>query len=587
MMQTQNNTSGTKDEVLSADRETAPAEPATKVGSYYHHVRPEVLDRVPLSAGKVLDVGCGAGGFSANLKSRQNVVVHGVELVAEAAEHARKHLDKVWSSTIEEALHDLPDGYYDCIVVADVLEHLIDPWLVLKALKVKLAVGGKIVASIPNIQNWAVLADLIQGKWDYQNEGILDRTHLRFFTRKSVEELFWSAGLRILSLATKNGNAVPPVSLLNNLKKLGFAAEKLEKDGQVFQFLIEAEIPTMRDAPRISIVVLNWNGKEDTLECLASVGQLDYLNYEVIVVDNGSTDNSVDVIRTKFPKFSVLETKKNLGYAGGNNVGIRQALEHGAEFILVLNNDTVVSPQLLNKLVSSANQHPDAGFLGARLLYHDRPELVWFDGAQWNASLNCFEYPGQNGHVSSLGMVDHETDYVCGAALFIRTEIIRQVGLMDERYFLVWEEVDWCYRARQAGLRNIVVPDAVVWHKVGPSFGGEDSPLRTYFDIRNALVWSWRYAGLSTWQGILSRSLSRALPKLTVSPDKRYPLPKRFVWALLNYFRAFSRHRNPKMWVIRRAIRDYLLRKLGDCPAIVRKTSQEWAKQHSLPNRPR
>ena len=340
-------------------------------------------------------------------------------------------------------------------------------------------------------------------------------------------------------------------------------------------------------SPKVSIVILNWNGKEDTLECLASVGLLDYPNYEVIVVDNGSTDDSVDAVSKQYPNITLLQTGGNLGYAGGNNVGIRWVLDHDADFVFLLNNDTVVSPQLLASLVSAANRHPNAAFLGARLFYFDQPELVWFDGARWNTGKNYFEYPGQGMPTTALSSADHETDYVCGAALFIRTEIIRQVGLMDERYFLVWEEVDWCYRARQAGLRNIVVPDAVIWHKVGPSFGGEGSPLRTYFDIRNALVWSWQYTGFSTWQRILSRSLSRALPKLTVSSDKRYPLPKRFAWALLDFFRAFSRHRKPEMWVIRRAIRDYLFRKLGDCPAIVRETSQEACKAARASNRPR
>lgn len=560
---------------LSIDQQTAPNDTAAISDSYYSHVRPEILQLVPISATRILDVGCGAGVLGTSIKSRRAAEVHGVELIAEAAERARTHLDKVWNSTIEEALHELPDSYYDCIVLADVLEHLIDPWSVLNTLKGKLAAGGKIVASIPNIQNWGILADLLQGKWDYLNEGILDRTHLRFFTRKSVEELFWSAGLRIVSLAPKNGGAVPPEPLLNSLKKLGFAAEKLEQDGQVFQFLIEAEIPLVRNTPKIAIVILNWNGKEDTLECLASVGQLDYPNYEVIVVDNGSTDDSVNAIRTKFPQFSVLETKKNLGYAGGNNVGIRQALDHEAEFILVLNNDTVVSPQILNKLVSSAYQHPDVGFLGARLLYHDRPEFVWFDSAQWNASVNQFEYPGQNENVSGLSMSDHETDYVCGAALFVRAETARQIGLMDERYFLVWEEVDWCYRAREAGWRNIVVPQAVLWHKVGVSFGGEDSPLRTYFAVRNSLLWYGRHAGLRAWLQLLGKYLPMAFPSFAISANKTHSLSKRVWWALRAWMSAIQ---HPQQWATRRAILDYLFKRLGDCPERVRIISREWGK---------
>ena len=328
-------------------------------------------------------------------------------------------------------------------------------------------------------------------------------------------------------------------------------------------------------SPLVAIIVLNWNGKEDTLECLASIRQLAYQNYKAIVVDNGSTDDSVAAIRAMFPEFTVLETHENLGYAGGNNVGIRQALVHEAEFILVLNNDTVVSPQLLNKLVSGAAQHPDAGILGARLLYHDRPEFVWFDSARWNASLNCFEYPGQNENVSSLNLTDHETDYVCGAALFVRAKTVRQIGLMDERYFLVWEEVDWCYRARGAGWRCIVVPQAEIWHKVGVSFGGEDSPLRTYFSNRNSLLWYSRHAGVRGWLRLLGKYLPRAFPSFAVSSNQTHPLPKRIWWALRSWLSAVQ---HPQQWATRRAILDYLFKRLGDCPERVRTLSREWVK---------
>lgn len=331
--------------------------------------------------------------------------------------------------------------------------------------------------------------------------------------------------------------------------------------------------------PLVYIIILNWNGRDDTLECLESVAKLDYKNYKVIVVDNGSTDDSVDAIRTKFPQFSVMETKKNLGYAGGNNVGIRQALEHEAEFILVLNNDTIVSPQLLSKLVSSASQHPDAGVLGARLLYFDRPEVVWFDSAQWNPSLNHFEYPGQNEPVSNLSMTDHETDYVCGAALFIRATMARQIGLMDERYFLVWEEVDWCYRAREAGWKNIMVPQAVLWHKVGVSFGGEDSPLRTYFSVRNSLLWYRRHAGIRPWLRLLRKARTRTFPSFSISSDQTHSLPKRIWWALWGYTHGLSPTQHPQQWATRRAILDYLFKRLGDCPERLRVISSEWGKR--------
>ena len=243
-----------------------------KQTGYYHHTRPEVLKLIPLNSQKVLDVGCGAGELGFALKKRQRTEVHGVELVFSAAESAKSYLDKVWNSAIEDVLPDLPGDYYDCIVVADILEHLIDPWAVLTILKSKLSSDGKIIASIPNIQNWKIISDLIQGEWNYRNEGILDRTHLRFFTRKSVEELFWRAGLHIANLSTiVRETAVDPF-FINRLGKAGLPIKELARDGQTYQFLIEAEIPKATTIfPKIVVVILNWNGKDDTLECLASV----------------------------------------------------------------------------------------------------------------------------------------------------------------------------------------------------------------------------------------------------------------------------------------------------------------------------
>ena len=363
--------------------------------AYYLNTRPEVLELVPRTARKVLDVGCGAGGLGTNLKARQVVEVHGVELAEQAAEHARNHLDKVWNSTIEAALPELPDGYYDCIVIADVLEHLLDPWTVLAELKKKLLADGKLIASIPNIQNWDVLSDLIQGRWDYKSEGILDRTHLRFFTRNSVQALFWNAGLRIANLSTTVRGSTPPAQLLKALTISGLSAKELSRDGQAFQFLIEAEVPALSTSPKVVIVILNWNGKADTIECVASASAINYPNYEIVVVDNSSTDDSVGAITKQYPDIDLLQTGSNLGYAGGNNVGIRWALDHDADYVLLLNNDTIVSPDLLRAFVIAKDLLPANAVLGAKIFFYDEPDKLWFAGGRWDDGSNSFKHVGQ------------------------------------------------------------------------------------------------------------------------------------------------------------------------------------------------
>lgn len=546
--------------------------------AYYLHARPEVVRLVPITARTILDVGCGAGGLSATLKARQAVEIHGVEIVEQAAEQARQHVDRVWNCEIEKALPELPEGYYDCIVIADVLEHLLDPLYVLTELKRKLAPNGRLIASIPNIQNWGVLSELLQGKWDYRSEGILDRTHLRFFTRKSVQELFWSAGFRIAGLTTTRRGPTPPAALIDTMKKIGLSANDLALDGETFQFLIEAEIPDLSAKPKVSVVILNWNGKQDTLECLDSVQKIDYPNYDVVVVDNGSTDDSVNAITKKYPDITLIKTGSNLGYAGGNNVGIRLALDHDADFILVLNNDTIVSPDLLSAFVTAKDLLPANSVLGAKIFFYDKPDTLWFAGGRWNSESNSFEHLGSGQTDSAEFNRFAEVDYVTGCALFASAATFKEVGLLNESFFLTYEETDWCYRARAKGHKCIFVPEAKLWHKVSSSFGGADSPLVGYFMQRNKLLWVKKHLPRQVMNHLHKenlRTLRRILlPPLSL-PKTNYPLVKKLLWSLSSWLKTLRRNlSDPMNQATLMALRDYYLGRLGNCPPKVRALRQ-------------
>ena len=334
------------------------------------------------------------------------------------------------------------------------------------------------------------------------------------------------------------------------------------------------------NVPLVSIVVLNWNGHEDTLALLASLEACTYLNFRVIVVDNGSTDDSIAQLGRYTPPYplELLTTNKNLGYAGGNNVGTRHAIAAGADFVFILNNDTVVAPDLLEQLVKAARLHPEAGAFSARLLYMNRPSTVWFDSAQWNESSLQFEWPGQDLDVADLPSEDHETAYACGAALFFRVELVQQIGLLDELFFLVWEECDWCYRARAVGWKILVIPSARVWHKVGASFSSECSPLRTYFSTRNELLWFQRHAPRTAQVRIALKTLERLVPKFYLSRDLGFNVFKRFLWACADYLAAWLGQGTRFEYLSkRRAILDYIYRRFGDCPQEVRAWSAAWA----------
>ena len=315
----------------------------------------------------------------------------------------------------------------------------------------------------------------------------------------------------------------------------------------------------------IFIVILNWNGKSDTLVCIDSLQSLQYSQYKIIIVDNGSTDDSVHEIKANFKNIILIETGQNLGYAEGNNVGIRYALEHDADYILLLNNDTTVAPDLLDQLVNAAQKDPDAGVFGATLLYMDKPDTVWFAGAQWNTQTLTFDYPYQDQPLPDN--LSSATDYACGAALFFRAEVARSIGLLDARFFLVWEESDWCLRATRAGYGCKLVPSAYVWHKVGASFDGECSPLRQYFSYRNRLLWAEKNLSFKDLLRLIKNSFGAFCPKFTISQSEKAPLIKRLLWSILGWKANWS---SPILRAKRRGIMDYFLRHFGDCPEYIR-----------------
>lgn len=541
---------------------------------YYQHVRVEILNLIPRSTRHFLDVGCGTGGLGAAVKASTGAVAHGIELVPDIAAIASERMDRVWACAVEDALPEVPNGFYDCIVAADVLEHLENPFSTLQNLHKKLSSDGVIVASIPNIQNWEVLSALIEGSFEYASEGILDRTHLRFFTRRSVEELFWNAGLQIEKVGTTIGGPPVPIGLANHIRNSGLKCEALRRDGQTFQFLVRAKAPEKTE-PHVMLVVLNWNGRDDTLRCLSSIKNLTYSNYSVVVVDNGSSDNSVSAIGDSFPDLRIIETGKNLGYAGGNNVGIKHALNNGADYILVLNNDTVVESSLLDSLVTASEVLPKPAIIGSAIYYLNDPDVLWYRGGRWDSSKRKLIHEGYGHPLDNKSPTIREVDYVTGCALFAHRSIFEALGGFDESYFLTYEETDFCYRARSIGYRSFVTTRAKLWHSVSASFGGSESPLIRYFMTRNSLLWAKNHLDRNSLRLLRRRILSELTPKLFPSftySVKDHRSIKGFWWSLHSWWKEARRAwQDPYTIATGIGLIHHWLRRYGDCPRYVRR----------------
>ena len=330
--------------------------------------------------------------------------------------------------------------------------------------------------------------------------------------------------------------------------------------------------------PSIAIVVLNWNGRDDTVDCIKSLREVDYDNFTIIVVDNASRDGSEEKIRRDFPEIQFLQTGSNLGYAGGNNAGIKLALTLSVDFILLLNNDTVVDKSIISAFVEESKNRNNKFILGAMIFFYDRPNILWHAGGSWCPATLSFKHLGFNCTVEKFAISDegrlHNCDYVTGCALFVPASIFKEIGLLDEKFFLAYEEVDWCYRARKRGFECAVVPTAILWHKVSASFGGAASPLVSYFNFRNKLLWaekhcSWRIQFQLIKSAFLNVKLQLIHP--IAIADNHQPLPTRLIWTISTWWRGSTqRRRNPQTLALIYGLKDYLLRRFGNCSEKIR-----------------
>lgn len=285
---------------------------------------------------------------------------------------------------------------------------------------------------------------------------------------------------------------------------------------------------------KITAVIVNWNGKEDTVACLSSLKKISALGHSLstIVVDNGSTNDSVKVISRAHPWIELVATGRNLGFTGGANIGIRKALQAGTHHVWLLNNDTLVDKKALSILKVFADSN--VGIAGSKIYFAPGREFYrqrYSKGEQGRV----FWYAGgiidwANMYASHRGVdeVDQgqfdkieETDFVSGCSMVVARPVFEKIGLLDERYYLYLEDLDFCLRAKQAGFKLLYAPQSRLWHVNAGSSGGPGNPLHEYYLTRNRLLVGWRYAPARTKIALLKEALkfvfgSKALKRRAV-----------------------------------------------------------------------
>ncbi len=450
----------------------APLRPSKSL-SYFEFNRPEVQALVPLTATKILDIGCGTGRLGIGLKQRQECHVTGIELVTDAADVAQTRLDDVIVQNVEDAGFGFPEGQFDCIVCADIMEHLREPGDVLTKLKRWLTPDGTLIISIPNVRHHSVITSLLAGNWTYESAGLLDNDHVRFFTRREIEKLLYRNGFQVDELQSIAGSGDAERkqqvdSTQFNINGLQIATRSVEdaEEFLTYQYLLRATPAKQPQHGLTSIVIVTYNQLSYTHECIESIQLRTDEPYELIFVDNNSTDGTPDYLQT-IEGATVILNQENRGFPAAVNQGIAAAQ---GDNILLLNNDTIVTTGWLRHMLDAFECDDAIGLVGPCTNNISGPQQIQVDYQQLN-NLDGFAWDRGK---SLVGYVT-DLDRLVGFCLLFKRKVINQIGDFDEQFGIGnFEDDDFCRRAQVAGFRTVVAEASFVHHFGSISFKASD-----------------------------------------------------------------------------------------------------------------
>lgn len=244
--------------------------------------------------------------------------------------------------------------------------------------------------------------------------------------------------------------------------------------------------------PTVLAIILNWQQPDLTIECIQTLKKSTYQALDILVIDNGSGDNSVEILQKNLPECVILPMPYNLGFAQGCNLGMRWAQENGYSWAFLLNNDAFVTPTTLETLMSATAS--DIGLLSPKIFYEDHPDYLWFAGAKQHPYLLEMQETGQGEQDGPPWHQTRDVDYLVGTGLLVNIEAISHVGLFNESYFMYYEDLDWSIRLRQAGLKLRLVANAHLYHRVSFSSGGQSAPAQLYHQAKSSILFFSQHA---------------------------------------------------------------------------------------------
>ena len=265
----------------------------------------------------------------------------------------------------------------------------------------------------------------------------------------------------------------------------------------------------MNDAPLVYLVTLDWSRPGDTIACLEAAASQTYARLRLLVVDNGSADDSVPQIRNRFPDVEVLGQRENLGFARGANLGLKRALAAGADHVFLVNNDTLLDPGAVAQLVGQAR--PEHGILAPIIYMAEDRKRIWSAGGRLRPWVLDKSGDGRGKIDTGRWAGPEEQDFVTGCGMMLSRRLLETVGLFDERFFMYYEDFDLCLRARQRGFQIVLVPAARMWHRVAQSSGGSNSANERYWMARSSVLFFLKHVRGAQWLAVVPWRMASAV----------------------------------------------------------------------------